>query len=120
MLHLSSLISSNCRRGWRKPNVRYKTKVQEIVDELVNCGSANQQLSILKELFKNPGKKLQRTLNTWGNIYSKDNLNYKRIELPNIMILHPKLRDAIEKWYVYIQHLVNDILLFVALYKINF
>ena len=31
------------------------------------------------------------------NRYSKDNHSYKRIVLPNNMILHPRPRDAIEK-----------------------
>ena len=45
----SSLTSSisirgKSKLGGRKPGVKNRSKVQRIVDELVNCGSSNQQL----------------------------------------------------------------------------
>jgi len=45
----SSLTSSisirgKSKSGGRKPGVKNRSKVQRIVDELVNCGSSNQQL----------------------------------------------------------------------------
>ena len=55
----SSLTSSISMRGrsksvGRKPGVKNRSKVQRIVDELVNCGSPNQQLKTLKEVLRNP------------------------------------------------------------------
>ena len=38
----------------RKAGVKNRSKVQRIVDELVNCGSLNQQLKTLKEVLRNP------------------------------------------------------------------
>ena len=50
----SSLTVLICRRGGKKPRVKNRPKVQRIVDELVNCGSVNQQLLILKEVLRSP------------------------------------------------------------------
>ena len=55
----SSLTSSISMRGrsksgGRKTGVKNRSKVQRIVDELVNCESPNQQLKTLKEVFRNP------------------------------------------------------------------
>ena len=54
----SSLTSPLGTRDWnksggRKPGVKNRSKVQRIVDELVNCGSPNQQLKTLKEVLRN-------------------------------------------------------------------
>ena len=56
----SSLTSSISMRGrsklgGRKPGVKTRSKVQRIVDELVNCRSPNQQLLMLTEVLRNPG-----------------------------------------------------------------
>ena len=56
---LSSLTSSismisRSKCGGRKAGVKNRSKVQHIVDELVNCGSPNQQLKTLKEVLRNP------------------------------------------------------------------
>ena len=56
---LSSLTSSismisRSKSGGRKSGVKNRSKVQRIVDELVNCGSPNQQLLTLKEVLRNP------------------------------------------------------------------
>ena len=50
-LSLTLLI---CRRFRRKNGMKNRTKVQRIVDELVNCGSPNQQLLTVKEVLRNP------------------------------------------------------------------
>ena len=50
------------------------------------------------------------------NRYSKDNPSYKRIVVPNNMILHLKPRDVIGKKNIHILHLEKAILLFFALY----
>ena len=55
----SSLTSSISMRGRsksgeRKHGVKNRSKVQRIVDELVNYGSPNQQLLTLKEVLRNP------------------------------------------------------------------
>ena len=56
----SSFFTSSIRmRGrskqvGRKAGVKNRSKVQWIVDELVNCGSLNQKLSTLKEVLRNP------------------------------------------------------------------
>ena len=55
----SSLNLSICRRGGskiegRKPGDKNRSKVQQIVDELVNCGNPNQKLLTLKEVLRNP------------------------------------------------------------------
>ena len=55
----SSLTSSirmrgRSKSGVRKPGVKNRSKVQRIVDELVNCGSHNHQLLTLKEVLRNP------------------------------------------------------------------
>ena len=52
----SSLTSSISMRGRSKlggkePGVKNRSKVQPIVEELVNCGSPNQQLLTLKEIL---------------------------------------------------------------------
>ena len=56
---LSSLTSSismisRSKSGGRKASVKNRSKVQRIVDELVNYGSPNQQLKTLKEVLWNP------------------------------------------------------------------
>ena len=56
---LSSLTSSismisRSKCVGRKAGVKNRSKVQRIVDELVNCGSPNQQLKTLKEVLRNP------------------------------------------------------------------
>ena len=55
----SSLTSSICMRGrsksgGRKAGLKNRSKVQRIVDELINCGSPNQQLLSLKDVLRNP------------------------------------------------------------------
>ena len=40
--------------GGRKLGVKNRSKIQRIVDELVNCGSPNQQLLALKRVLRNP------------------------------------------------------------------
>ena len=54
VLYLSSLTSSICRRGGRNPGIKNRTKVQRNINELVNFGSPNQHLSILKKVLRNP------------------------------------------------------------------
>ena len=53
---LSSLTSSismisRSKYGGRKAGVKNRSKMQRIVDELVNCGSLNQQLNTLKRYY---------------------------------------------------------------------
>ena len=45
---------SRSKLGGRKAGVKNRSKVQQIVDELVNCGSPNQQLKTLNEVLRNP------------------------------------------------------------------
>ena len=45
---------SRSKSGGRKAGMKNRSKVQRIVDELVNCGSPNQQLKTLKEVLRNP------------------------------------------------------------------
>ena len=40
----SIIIRGKSKSGGKKPGVKNRSKVQRIVDELVNCGSSNQQL----------------------------------------------------------------------------
>ena len=53
---LTSSISmtSRSKSGGRKAGVKNRSKVQRILDELVNCGIPNQQLKTLKEVLRNP------------------------------------------------------------------
>ena len=48
----SSLTSSIFRRMRRKPVVKNRTNVEIFFDELVNCGSPNQQLLTFKEVLR--------------------------------------------------------------------
>ena len=56
MSSLTSSISmiSRSKSSGRKAGVKNRSKVQRIVDELVNCGSPNQQLKTLKKVLRNP------------------------------------------------------------------
>ena len=49
---LLSLPLSSARRGGRKSGAKNRTKVERIVDDLVNCGTPNQQILTLKEVLK--------------------------------------------------------------------
>jgi len=56
---LSSLTSSisiisRSKSGGKKAGVKNRSKVQRIVDELINGGSPNQQLKTLKDVLRNP------------------------------------------------------------------
>ena len=42
------------KSGGRKARVKYRSKVQRLVDALVNCISSKQQMLTLKEVLKNP------------------------------------------------------------------
>ena len=44
---------SRSKCGRSKAGVKDRSKVQRIVDELVNCGSPNQQLKTLKDVLRN-------------------------------------------------------------------
>ena len=54
-LSLTSSISMKGRSksDEKKPGVKDRSNVQRLVDELVNCGSPNQQLLTLKEVLQN-------------------------------------------------------------------
>ena len=43
------------KKGGRKSGVKNRPKVQQIVNELVNYGSPNQQFLTLKNVLRNPG-----------------------------------------------------------------
>ena len=56
---LSSLTSSisiisRSKSGGKKADVKNRSKVQRIMDELVNCVSPSQQLITLEEVLRNP------------------------------------------------------------------
>ena len=53
---LTSLISmiSRSKLDGRKVSVKNRSKVQRIVDELINFGSPNQQFLTLQEVLRNP------------------------------------------------------------------
>ena len=53
-IFLEKEILRRKKTGGRKSGVRNKSKVQRILDELVNSGSPNQQLLTLKEVLRNP------------------------------------------------------------------
>ena len=49
-----SFTSIRTKPGGRKARVKYRSKVQRLVDALVNCISSKQQMLTLKEVLKNP------------------------------------------------------------------
>ena len=44
---------SRSKTGGRKPGIKNRSNVQRIMNELVNCGSPNQQFLTLKEVLRN-------------------------------------------------------------------
>ena len=85
--NLSSLTSSisiggRSKSGGRKTGFKNRSKVQRIVDELVNCGSPNQQLLTLKEVLRNPDIRQTNefisssTTNSSSSTNTSNTLNY--------------------------------------------
>ena len=59
----------------RKPGVKNRLKVQRIVDELINCGSPNQQLLSLKDVLRNPDLRQTNELISSSTTYSSCSSN---------------------------------------------
>ena len=88
----SSMSVSRSKSGGRKAGVKNRSKVQRIVDELINCGSPNQQLKTLKEVLRNPD--LRQT----NELISSSTTNSSCSSNPSNLIHSPLLFDLMTQF----------------------
>ena len=81
------------KSGGRKPDVENRSKVQRIVDKLVNCGSPNQQLLTLKEVLRNPDLRQTNKLISSSTTKSSSSSN-----ISNTLNYSPLLSDLVTQF----------------------